>query len=60
MDKNMKKKSLCKWGKDEVKKNWNEFYDLMGKSKFVCGKCLRSSKLKGTLCKPEKLIQAGS
>jgi hypothetical protein len=60
MDKKLKKKSLCKWGKDDAKKNWGELYDLLGKSKFVCGKCLRSSKLKGTLCKPEKLLQAGS
>ncbi len=58
MDKKLKKKSLCKWGKGDVKNNWDELYDLLGKSKFVCGKCLRSSKLKGTLCKPEKLLRA--
>ncbi len=59
MDKKLKKKSLCKWGKDDAKNNWDELYDLLGKSKFVCEKCLRSSKLKGTLCKPEKLVRAG-
>lgn len=59
MDKKLKKKSLCKWDKDDVKKNWNEMADLLGTSKFVCLRCLRSSKLKGTLCKPEKLAQSG-
>jgi len=58
MDKKLKKKSLCKWDKEDAKKNWDELYDILGKSKFVCGKCLRSSKLKGTLCKPEKLVRA--
>jgi hypothetical protein len=56
MDKKLKKKSLCKWGKDDTKKNWNELPDLLGRSKFVCEKCLRSSKLAGTLCKPVKLV----
>lgn len=55
MDNKLKKKSLCKWDRDDVKKNWNDLYDLMGKSKFMCEKCLRSSRLKGNLCKPEKL-----
>ncbi|MFO7714530.1 hypothetical protein [Desulfosarcina sp.] len=60
MEKKLKKKSLCKWDKDDAKKNWDELYDLLATSKFVCGKCLRSSRLKGTLCKPEKLVQPGS
>ena len=60
MDKKLKKKSLCKWGKDDAKNNWDKLYVLLAKSKFVCGKCLPSSKLKGTLCKPEKLVQASS
>ena len=55
MDKKMKKKSLCKWDKDDVKKNWAEMADLVGKSKFLCGNCLRSAKLKGNLCKPTKI-----
>lgn len=55
MNKKLKKKSLCKWEKDDVKKNWGELSDLLAKSKYVCNKCLRSSRLKGTLCKPEKL-----
>jgi hypothetical protein len=58
MDKKLKKKSLCKWDMDTAKQNWDEMVDLLGKSKFVCGKCLRSSKLKGTLCKPEKLVKS--
>jgi hypothetical protein len=55
MNKKMKKKSLCKWDKDDVKKNRDELYELIGRSKFVCEKCLRSSKLEDTLCKPAKL-----
>ena len=55
MDKKLKKKSLCKWGKDDLKKNRDALADLLGTSKFVCSKCLRSSRLKGTLCKAEKL-----
>jgi len=57
MDKRLKKKSLCKWGKNEVKKNWDELYGLLATSKYVCQKCLRSSRLKNTLCKPVKLVR---
>ena len=57
MEKKLKKKSFCKWSREDVKSNWDELYDLMGKSKFVCEKCLRSAKLKGNLCKPEKLVK---
>ena len=60
MNKKLKKKSLCKWGKEDAKKNWDDLYDLLAKSKYVCGKCLRSSRLKGTLCKAEKLVQPSS
>lgn len=55
MDKKMKRKSLCKWKKEDVKKNGEELIDLLSHSKYLCQKCLRSSRLKGTLCKPEKL-----
>lgn len=58
MEKKLKKKSFCKWSREDVKSNWDELYDLMGKSKFVCEKCLRSAKLKGNLCKPEKLVKS--
>ncbi|BBO86096.1 hypothetical protein [Desulfosarcina ovata] len=57
MDKKLKKKSLCKWDKSDAQESWAEFSGLVGKSKFVCGKCLRSAKLKGMLCKPEKLAK---
>ncbi len=59
MDKKLKKKSLCKWSKEDAKKSWSEMHDLLGSAKFVCERCLRSSRLKGTLCKPEKLMQKG-
>jgi hypothetical protein len=55
MNKKMKKKSLCKWDKSDVKDNWSEMFDVVGKSKFMCERCLRSARLKGNLCKPEKL-----
>ena len=58
MEKKLKKKSFCKWSREDVKSNWDELYDLMGKSKFVCEKCLRSARLKGNLCKPEKLVKS--
>ncbi len=35
MDKKLKKKSLCKWGKDDAKNNWDELYDPVGQVK-VC------------------------
>lgn len=57
MDDKLKKKSFCKWDKDDLKNNWNEMGKLVGKSKYICEKCLRSSRLKGNLCKPEKLVK---
>jgi hypothetical protein len=57
MNKKLKKKSLCKWGKSEIDKNWDALHDLLAESKYACRKCLRSSRLKGTLCKPEKLVK---
>lgn len=59
MDKKLKKKSLCKWSRADAQKNWSEMHDLLGSSKFVCERCLRSSRLKGTLCKPEKMVKKG-
>ncbi len=55
MDKKMKKKSLCKWTREDLKENWPEMFTLVGKPKFICERCLRSARLKGNLCKPEKL-----
>jgi hypothetical protein len=55
MEKRLKKKSLCNWSRSDVKKNWEGLQDILGTSKYVCKKCLRSSRLKGTLCKPKEL-----
>ena len=55
MDKKLKKTSLCKWKRNDVKENREELFGLLAHSKYICEKCLRSSGLKGTLCKPEKL-----
>ena len=58
MDNKLKKKSFCKWDKDDLKKNWNEMAELVGNAKYICEKCLRTSNLKGNLCKPEKLVKS--
>jgi hypothetical protein len=55
MDKKLKKKSMCKWSKEELRKNFDEMYDIVGKPKYICGRCARATRLKGTVCKPEKL-----
>lgn len=55
MEKKLMKKSLCKWGKDDLKNNFDQMYDVVGKPKFICGKCARASRRKGTVCKPESL-----
>ena len=55
MDKKLKSKSLCKWKREEVNKNSAELVAFLSHSKYFCERCLRSSRLRGTLCKPEKL-----
>jgi hypothetical protein len=59
MEKKLKKKSLCKWTKSDAKRNWEGLQDILATSRYVCQKCLRSSRLKGTLCKPKKLEVGG-
>jgi hypothetical protein len=34
MDKKLKKKSLCKWSKEDAKKNWEELYCTAGQIKI--------------------------
>lgn len=52
MDKKLKKKSFCKWDKNDIKKNIEKIYELTAKPKYVCQKCARVSKLKANVCKP--------
>ncbi len=57
MDKKLKKKSFCKWGKDDLKKNLDAIYSLVANPKYICEKCARVSKLKANLCKPYKFAK---
>ena len=36
-----KTKELCKWKQDDIKKNFDDFSDIVRKPKFVCIKCGR-------------------
>jgi len=49
------KKTLCEWEKKEIEKNFQELSSLIGKPKFICNKCARSSKFEYNLCKPLKI-----
>jgi len=55
MEKKLKKTSFCKWSKEDLKNSFDEMYGIVGKPKYLCSRCARASRLKGTLCKPEKL-----
>ena len=36
-----KTKELCKWKQDDIKKNIDDFSDIVRNPKFVCIKCAR-------------------
>jgi hypothetical protein len=36
-----KTKELCKWKQDDIKKNLDEFRDMVRSPKFLCEKCGR-------------------
>lgn len=57
MGKKMKKTSLCKLSKEDVKEKWSDLVKLVENSAFMCEKCLRSARLEENLCKPEKMIK---
>ncbi|MGD2016355.1 MAG: hypothetical protein PVH37_30490 [Desulfobacterales bacterium] len=46
-----KKKELCKWKQDDIKKNLDEFSDIVRSPKFVCVKCGRVANKKKWLHK---------
>jgi hypothetical protein len=52
MDDKLKKKSFCKWGKEDIKANIDVIYELTAKPKFVCQNCARVARRKSNLCKP--------
>ncbi len=48
-------KRMCKWDKDKIKKNFEEFQDSVGNADFACLKCGRAATDKQKLCKPKKI-----
>ena len=45
-------KSLCKWKKKEIEKDFHELARIIDKPRFVCKDCARSAHDKRFLCKP--------
>jgi hypothetical protein len=50
-----KKKSLCKWDKDEIKDDLDKLIDIVTPARYICRKCGRVAKDEDYLCKPHKL-----
>ncbi len=49
--KKLKKKSLCKLGKDDISDHLDEIKDLIREPKFICAKCARSANSEKMVCK---------
>ena len=58
MDKKLKKKSFCKWEKNDIKENIDVIYELTADPGFVCEKCAWVAKWKANVCKPHKFQHA--
>jgi hypothetical protein len=54
MSEKLKKKTFCKWGKEDIKDNIATLYALTRKPNFVCQNCARVAKQKVNLCKPHE------
>lgn len=54
MDDKLKKKSFCKWHKDDIQSNLETIRELTAKAKYVCTNCARVARHKANLCKPHK------
>ena len=52
MNNKLKKKSFCKWGKENIKKNLADVIDLTTHPKYVCQKCARVARRKANVCDP--------
>ena len=50
-----KAKTMCKWGKDKLKKDFSGFQSMLVGAKYACMKCGRVAKSKKSLCKPASL-----
>jgi len=47
-------KKMCKWDKEKIKKNFQDFSKAVGSADYACMKCGRAAASKKALCKPEK------
>ena len=48
-------KTLCKWGKDDIKDSLKELKKIVASPRYICKKCGRAAKNDDCLCKPEEL-----
>jgi len=48
-------KTLCKWGKDDIKEGFKELKKIVGDARFICRKCARVARNQEYLCKPDEL-----
>jgi hypothetical protein len=54
MSEKLKKKTFCKWGKENIKANVALIYELTARPKYVCENCARVAGRKTNLCKPHE------
>ena len=52
MDEKLRKKSFCKWAREDIRENRDLIYELTAKRKFVCRNCARVARRQANLCKP--------
>jgi hypothetical protein len=50
-----KKETLCKWDKDQIKKDWDELVAIVQSPTHICKRCCRAVSDKDRVCKPEKI-----
>lgn len=48
-------KKLCKWDKEKIRSNFQDFSRAVGGADHACVKCGRAAVSRKALCKPEKL-----
>lgn len=54
MSDKLKKKTFCKWGKENIKANMALIYELTASPRYVCENCARVAGQKVNLCSPHK------
>lgn len=52
-------KKMCKWDKEKIKRNFQDFSKAVGSADYACVKCGRAAASRKALCKPEKLDPSG-